>query len=140
MAVSNGGVGTISVFLNLTEPAAPVADPARLTLASTQRFATTTVGDRTRVKRIRVTNTGGEAATGLRVSVIGGGRRDFQVLGAPAGTVPPSGSTAIRAVFRPKHAGTRRATLRITSSAATVSATLIGKGKAPRRLPTSPRF
>lgn len=127
IAVSHGGNATVGVLLNTT----PAPDRAKLALAKEIRFPLTEVGRSSRVQVFRLENEGAVAVTHSRVRLRGPGRRDFSLTPPKIRSVPPYSTITIGASFRPRKAGTRRATVEVSSSAPTVRATLSGKGSDP---------
>jgi hypothetical protein len=117
-----------------------VASPARLTVQRPIPFAPAEVGSTGRTQILRITNGGGEPVTGLRVLLKGPNRVDFMVTQPSVKTLDPGASTTFRAIFNPKTAGRRRATVIVIGSVPAVSVTLSGNGESDIGSPGSPRF
>ncbi len=122
----------------------PSATPPASLRLSALRFPETTVKRRSRPQTAVLRNVGGSEVTGITVSVSGAGRRDFFLTPPSVSPLAAGSERAITITFAPTKAGSRRAILRVNSSAPTVSTSLSGKGRGEREkvrfpLPAPPR-
>jgi hypothetical protein len=101
-----------------------------LTPASLQ-FAATPAGVLTQAQDIELHNTGNALLSGLSVSISGTNAADFLQSSTCSSTVAPAAICTISVRFRPQSAGTRTATVDVTSSTGKSSASLTGTGLAP---------
>jgi hypothetical protein len=120
-----GGQATVALNGTGTAPASIVLTPLSLT------FLATIVNQPSAAQIITVANTGGNTAT-LQPPVILGEPGDFSINANTCGTtLPTQTSCSISILFTPTASGARSATLSITDSAGTQTASLSGIGNAP---------
>lgn len=110
-----------------------VTDQSRLSLGSPKRFSPIGINNRSVPQTIHVTNIGKLTAIGLRVTVEGAGKRDFNVVGPLRRSLAPGNSAPLKITFQPKRPGNRKAMLRVHSlNASSAKAPLNGVGRGPR--------
>jgi hypothetical protein len=120
-----GGQATVALYGTGTAPASIVLNPLTLT------FPSTLVNQTSAAQDITISNTGGNTAT-LQLPVLTGDASDFSLTANTCGaTLAPSTGCTLSVVFNPTTNGARSATLSITDSAGTQTATLTGTGQSP---------
>jgi hypothetical protein len=102
--------------------------PGVSSLKKPKKFKPTAVGSRSKSLSVTIRNTGPSPLSGLSVKTSGKGKKDFLV-GKPGLTLAPGASTTFKVTFRPRKAGSRKATLTVSSDGAPVSVKLAGTGK-----------
>ncbi len=120
-----------------TPPLIPTSP--RLKALRTSVFSSTRLRKSSRTSRIVIRNIGDAPVEKLSLRVSGSGSRDFRITKRPASTIAPGKSTTLKAFFRPRAVGSRRAIVSLLSNAPTTKITLKGKGLRPQGT-ISPRF
>ncbi len=83
---------------------------------STTHFGTVKMGGAEKTKSYVITNTGGVPLKKLAVAISGANQADFKVQKLTANTLAPGASMTVKATFKPKAKGNRKAVLKIASS------------------------
>ncbi|MCB1204664.1 MAG: choice-of-anchor D domain-containing protein, partial [Verrucomicrobiae bacterium] len=99
-----------------------------LELERPRSFPVSEIGRRSRIQLLTLRNVGNESTSRLTRIVVGPGRRDFRVTQPSIRTLIPGATTTMRATFRPKKAGTRRAIVKVTSNTGYDIGILTGRG------------
>jgi hypothetical protein len=121
----SGGQVTVALSGTGAAPAAIVLTPLTLT------FPATIVNQTAPTQILTVANTGGTSAT-LQSPILTGNTSDFSITASTCtSTLSPSTSCSLRISFTPTAAGSRSATLSISDSAGTQTASLLGTGNSP---------
>jgi hypothetical protein len=121
----SGGQVTVALSGTGAAPAAIVLTPLTLT------FPATTINQTAPTQILTVANTGGTSAT-LQPPVLTGNTSDFSITANTCtSTLGPSTSCSLQIAFTPTAAGSRSATLSITDTAGTQTASLLGTGNSP---------
>lgn len=94
----------------------------------------TRLGSSSALQTLVVRNTGSQPLNGLRLRVLGEGRRDFPIRGRAADELAPGRQTRVKMRFRPIRIGVRSATVVITGNARKQLVRLSCRG-----VPDSPR-
>ena len=116
---SNGG--------NVTVPLSGTGNGAVLRLTPTSlTFPRTAVGVRSAVQTITVTNAGNQNMNKPTLALNGPQAADYNANSNCPNTVVPGGTCTISVTFRPRAAGTRTATLTVSSNGGTATASLTG--------------
>ena len=131
--------GLLTIFANIptgqTTAALTGTGTAGATIVFTPTaltFAATTVNQSAASQIITVANTGGTTATLQTPTITGAAATDFVITANTCtSTLALSTACSIQIAFTPSAAGTRNATLSLTDSAGTQTATLTGTGTSP---------
>lgn len=115
-------------FILDTRSATP--SPPLLSIQRPTAFPATKLGKSSRPRTIRLDNSGGTPATGLSSRVTGKAAKDFKVAQPAVRILAPGRSTTLRATFRPRAKGVRRASVTVrAANALPASAPLRGKAR-----------
>ncbi len=102
--------------------------PSLVVVPSSLDFADVVVGQRSRVKTVRVMNRGDAAAPLTSVSIWGEAARDYVVTGCATGVLEANTSCLLSVRFEPSESGPRWATLEVTEADGTGLVSLTGQG------------
>ena len=117
-----GNVSEAAAFSWTVDVAPPPVNPAKLGRVSVTGPKSARKGKRVTFK-VKVTNSGGAAATGVRVRASGRGIAASSM----AGAIPAGASKTVKLRLRPKKTGTVKVSFKVTSANA-------GNGKVGRRI------
>jgi hypothetical protein len=131
--------GQLTVYANIPTGQAIVplsgtgtTAPSILFTPTALTFAATIVNQSTAAQIINIANTGGTTATLQTPTVTGANAADFAITANNcSSTLAPQTACAVSITFKPTAAGTRSATLSLTDSVGTQTASLTGTGNAP---------
>jgi len=102
----------------------------RVVAQGRRNFRQVAVGRRSRPQILRFVNGGASQVAGINMRVAGPASRDFRVGRPSAQSLAPAAVATVRAFFRPRQTGARRANLLVRSDAPLVRAVLRGRGRA----------